>query len=146
MGKQLRSIALSDIVPSKRRVFRTKSFSRWVSKTELSDHNLCEAVAEMAAGLIGADLGGHVFKKRMATPGRGKSGSTRVLVGTRLWNRYFFVYGFEKNRRANIDDRELMAIQKWAATLLKLDASALAEAERCGELTEICHEKKEPYS
>ena len=60
----MRSIALSDIVPSKRRVFRTKSFSRWARKTELSDHSLCEAVAEMAAGLIDADLGGHVFKKR----------------------------------------------------------------------------------
>jgi hypothetical protein len=103
-------------------------------------------VAEMAAGLIDADLGCHVFKQRVAVPGRGKSGSARVLVGTNLWNRWFFVYGFEKRHRANIDDRELRAIQKMAVTLLKFDAQALTEAERRGELTEICHEKEKPHS
>jgi hypothetical protein len=42
------------------------------------------AVQEMVAGLIDADLGGHVYKKRVAMPGRGKSGGARVILGTRL--------------------------------------------------------------
>jgi hypothetical protein len=111
-------------------------------KTELSDASLCEAVAEMSAGLIDADLGGHVFKKRIAAPGRGKSGSARVLVGTNLGSRWFFIFGFEKKERANIDDRELEALQSIAGVLLKLDAGRLAVEQESGNLAEICHEAK----
>jgi hypothetical protein len=50
-------------VPVKR-VFKTRYFSRWMRKTELSDPALCTAVVEMARGLIDADLGGGVLKKR----------------------------------------------------------------------------------
>ena len=65
-----------------RRVFKTRHFSRWMRKTELTDSALCAAVSEMAAGLIDADLGGGAVKKRVALPGRGKSGSARTLVAT----------------------------------------------------------------
>ena len=56
------------------RVFKTKHFHRWMRKTELTDQALCEAVAEMARGLIDADLGGGVVKKRVGLAGRGKRG------------------------------------------------------------------------
>ena len=72
-------------------------------KTELTNQSLCLAVAEMAAGLIDADLGGGVVKKRIALPGRGKSGSTRTLVATNKGTRWFFLYGFEKNDRAKCE-------------------------------------------
>jgi hypothetical protein len=39
-------------------------------KAALSDAALCRAVIEMAAGLIDADLGGQVVKKRIALPGQ----------------------------------------------------------------------------
>lgn len=140
------AIAPSDTVSSRRRVFKTKTFSRWLRKTTLSERHLCNAVAEMSAGLIEADLGGHVFKKRVAAPGRGKSGSARVVVATNLGNRWFFVYGFEKNERANIDDRELAAFQQLAGVLLRLDAGRLAAEQELGNLTEICHEEAKPNS
>ena len=73
-------------------------------KTELSDEALCSAVDEMAQGLIDADLGGGVVKKRVGLSGRGKRGGARTLVATNKGNRWFFVYGFEKNDRANISD------------------------------------------
>ena len=41
-----------------KRVFKTRHFNRWMRKTELTDSALCSAVAEMAQGLIDADLGG----------------------------------------------------------------------------------------
>jgi hypothetical protein len=107
----------------------------------LSDHNLCNAVEEMCAGLIDADLGRQVFKKRVATPGRGKSGGARVVVATNLGNRWFFVYGFEKRERANIDARELAAFLRLAGVLLRLDAGRLAVEQQLGNLTEICHEE-----
>ncbi len=74
----------------------------------------------MANGLIDADLGGGVIKKRVALPGRGKRGGSRTLVATNKADRWFFVFGFEKNERANINDKELEALQATAADLLKL--------------------------
>ena len=65
-------------------------------KTTLTDAALCLAVDEMEQGLLDADLGGHVVKKRVALPGRGKSGGVRTLVATRKAKLWFFVFGFEK--------------------------------------------------
>jgi hypothetical protein len=45
------------------------------------------AVEETAAGLIDADLGGRVYKKRVPLPGRGKRGGARTLIGTDLGER-----------------------------------------------------------
>ena len=73
-----------------RRVFKTRYFARWVRKTDLTDNSLCKAVSEMAAGLVDADLGGGVVKKRVALPGRGKSGGARTLVATNRGSRWFF--------------------------------------------------------
>lgn len=123
-----------------RRVFKTRHFARWLRKTELSDALLCEAVAEMAAGLIDADLGGGVVKKRVAPPGRGKRGGARTLVATNRGSRWFFVFGFEKNARANIGGEELEALQDIAADLLARTARQLEEAIVDGALVEICHD------
>jgi hypothetical protein len=38
-----------------RRVFKTRHFSRWMRKTELTDRALCQAVEEMARGVIDAE-------------------------------------------------------------------------------------------
>jgi hypothetical protein len=38
----------------------------------------------MAAGLIDADLGGGVLKKRVGLAGRGKRGGVRTLVATAI--------------------------------------------------------------
>ena len=58
---------------------------RWKEKHGLSDQALVKAVAEMEQGLIDADLGGSVLKKRVALPGRGKRGGVRVIVATQKW-------------------------------------------------------------
>jgi len=108
-------------------------------KTKLTDRALCAAVAEMARGLIDGDLGGGVVKKRIALPGRGKRGGARTLVATNRGNRWFFVFGFEKNERANVSAEELGAIQRIAADLLALSFPALNALTVSGALQEICH-------
>jgi hypothetical protein len=70
-------------------VYRTRSFSRWARKQRLSDADLCEAVREMRQGLYEADLGGGLLKKRIARPGRGKSGGFRTIVATNRANLWF---------------------------------------------------------
>ena len=97
----------------------------------------------MERGLIDADLGGGVVKKRVALPGRGKSGGARTLVATNKGNRWFFVFGFEKNERPNVTAKEMEALQKIAADLLKLASKDLDAHVEWGELQEICHDDQE---
>ena len=143
-------VPLDDISPIKwgpewhasymRRVFKTRSFARWLKKSELSDSALCTAVEEMVRGLVDADLGGDVLKKRVALPGRGKRGGVRTLVATRRADRWFFVFGFEKNERANVNASELEALQTLAGELLALSNAQLDIAVSDGTLQEICHD------
>lgn len=109
---------LSGTIKQMKRVFKTRHFSRWMRKTELTDSVLLNAVEEMVRGLIDADLGGGVVKKRIGLAGRGKRGGARTLVATNKGNRWFFVFGFEKNERANIADDELEALRDIAEQLL----------------------------
>ena len=120
------------------RVFKTRHFHRWMRKTELTDAALCKAVGEMVDGLIDADLGGGVVKKRVGLAGRGKRGGARTLVATNKGNRWFFVFGFEKNDRTNIGDDELEGLQAIAADLLARSGMQLDEAVADGTLQEIC--------
>jgi hypothetical protein len=118
----------------------TRHFGQWLGKTELSIVALCRAVDEMERGLIDARLGGGIIKKRVALPGRGKSGSTRTLVATNSLNRWFFVFGFEKTDRDNIGAKELSALKALASDLLRLGTSELSAAISAKTLQEICHE------
>jgi len=123
-----------------KRTFRTRTFTRWMNKTGLQDTDLCQSVTEMEAGLIDADLGGQVVKKRVALPGRGKRGGARTIVATNLGDRWYFLFGFGKNERASIDNRELRALQELASDLLSQDDAAIAATLKAGELVEICHD------
>lgn len=123
-----------------KRVFKTRHFSRWMRKTELTDSALLNAVEEMVQGLIDADLGGGVVKKRIGLAGRGKRGGARTLVATNKGSRWFFVFGFEKNERANIADDELEALRDIAGVLLARTGQQLDEAVKEGALQEIYHD------
>jgi hypothetical protein len=118
-------------------IYQTRWFERWARKQKLSTRALAEAVREMRAGLYEADLGGGLLKKRIARPGQGKSGGFRTLVATNKGDRWFFVYGFPKNVRSNIDKDEEAALKKLSAQLLSMSASDLRTAQRAGELMEV---------
>ena len=94
----------------------------------------------MERGLIDANLGGGIMKKRVALPGRGKRGSARTWVATNHANRWFFLIGFEKSERDNVSAKELGALKNLAADLFKLATNQLEAAVSMGTLREICHE------
>ena len=119
------------------RVFKNKWFQKWAAKEGLSDEVLLTAVEEMEDGLIDAELGGHVVKKRVALPGRGKRGGSRTLVVYQQSNKAFFVYGFAKNERANISVKQLKVLKLLATQLLGYTNSALVKATKAGELIEV---------
>lgn len=122
-------------------IIKTKKFDRWARKAGLPDTLLCRAVKEMVNGLIDADLGGGVFKKRVALPGKGKSGSVRTLLATNRHDRWYFVFGFEKNERANVSIKELEALQQLADDLLSLKEEQIRYAIVDGSLLEVNDEK-----
>ena len=123
-----------------KRLLKTRTFCRCMRKTPLEDAMLRKAVEEIERGLVDADLGGGIFKKRIALPGRGKSGSTRTLIATNRMSRWIFMYGFEKNDRDNITQAELIFLQQVAHDLLECSEQALLSAMAHGELEEVGHE------
>jgi hypothetical protein len=118
------------------RVFTTRTFQRWAGKAGVTDAALLDTVARMERGLIDADLGGNLYKQRVALPGRGKSGSTRTIIATRFSGMLFFLYGFEKSDRDNITAKELALYQRFARELLDLNESQIATALAGQVLTE----------
>lgn len=52
------------------RILKTKLFHRWAKKNQLTSDSLINAVNEMESGLVEADLGSNVYKKRIATKGK----------------------------------------------------------------------------
>lgn len=60
-----------------------------------------------------------------------------MIVAYRTKDRAFFLYGFAKNERENIEDDELQTLRDIAAEYLKHDHTVLDEAVRKGKLQEI---------
>jgi hypothetical protein len=125
-----------------RMIFKTRNFVRWARKSGLADSLLKEAVLEIEGGLLEADLGGGIVKKRIALPGRGKRGSTRTLLATNRNDRWIFLFGFEKNERVNISRNELESLKKLAKDLLCLNENQIAVAIEKGSLVEVENEAR----
>jgi hypothetical protein len=109
-------------------IFKTKWFHKWAAREGISDRILENAITEMNQGLIDANLGGNVYKKRIGLSGRGKSSSIRTLLAFEEGERAFFIYGFAKNERDNINEQELKALKVYARELLGYSNVALEKA------------------
>jgi len=118
-------------------VYKTKEFSRFARKADLKSADLLDAAKAVASGQWDADLGGGVFKQRIARDGGGKSGGFRTIILFKVGGHSFFVHGFAKNEKANISPKELKALKALAATFLALDLSALETAKSAGEIAEV---------
>ena len=119
------------------RIYKSKAFSKWASQEGLSDISLRKAVEEVERGLIDADLGGYVIKKRVALGARGKSGGARTLLAYKAHSRTFFLYGFEKKVRSNVKADELRVLKRYAAELMSYSNTGLDKALEFGALVEV---------
>ena len=124
----------------KERVFKYPRFSRFASKEGITDHELLEAVDQLDDDQADANLGGDVYKVRIARPGEGKSGGHRVIVYFRNEFRTFFSYGFSKNDRGNISRKELKGFKKDAKKRLSHTDEEIEERLRNGIFIEITEE------
>jgi hypothetical protein len=102
------------------RIFKNKWFSRFAKKEGITTNELKGIVRDIEKGLWDADLGGGVYKKRVARPGAGKSGGYRTIVFFKNGERTFFQYCFPKSARENIDMKELRFLKESAKFNLHL--------------------------
>ena len=119
------------------RIFKNTRFARYAGKQGISDNELREAVNQLEAGQADANLGGNVYKVRVAKSGEGKSGGYRVIVLFRSGERTFYVYGFAKSERDNIDEKELRNFKETAKVYFSMTVEQLEEMIKDGQLIEL---------
>ena len=114
---------------------------RFTRQQGIEDTSLCNAIVNAEKGLIDGDLGGGVIKQRIARPNEGKSGGFRSIVLFRRGDKAFFVYGFPKSARSNLQKDELKGFRELADVMLGYDKTALTKALKSGAIVEVtCHE------
>ena len=119
------------------RIFKSKWFQRFARKEGIEDTALREAVERAEKGQIDADLGGEVLKQRIARPGQGKSKGYRAIILFRRGARAFFMYGFPKSERGNINDDEEQEFKEAAKYVLGLSDKHLAALIDRGDFVEV---------
>jgi hypothetical protein len=118
-------------------LYKTRPFSRLARKAGITDHALKGAVEEMRKGIVHADLGGNVYKQRVALPGRGKRGGRRVIVAADLLDRGIFVHCYLKGDKADISSDEEYAFREFARVYLHLSGETIRTAVERGVLEVI---------
>jgi len=95
------------------RIFKYRWFNRFADKEGISDNELKEMVKQLENGQFYADLGGGVYKMRLARQSEGKkSGSYRLIVIFKSEFRTFFIYGFPKSKLNNIGEKDLRGFKE----------------------------------
>lgn len=89
-----------------------------------------------------ADLGGGVYKFRLAREGESKSGGARSIVAMKKDDRAVMVFGFEKKDMTNIGGKELKAFKKLAKEYFDRSTEELNRLVKLEELAEISPSQK----
>ena len=119
------------------RFFKKPWFQRFAEKEGITDAALKSLVKGMEEGRINADLGGFVYKQRLAREGGGKSRGYRALLFYRKGDRVFFAFGFAKSDQANISRRDLVILKAEAQLLMECAEVDLNKMVRDGMLVEF---------
>jgi len=119
------------------RIFKNTWFTRFAGKEGITDSELRELTDQLEAGQADANMGGDVYKMRISRPGEGKSGGYRVIVFFRSEDKTFFVYGFAKSDRDNIDQKEKSDYKELAKKYLNLSDEMIDRAVKSGKFIEI---------
>jgi len=119
------------------RIFKNTWFTRFANKEGITDTELKETVGRLETGQADADLGGGVYKMRVARAGEGKSGGFRIIVFFRSEERTFFVYGFTKSDKGNINRNELRIFKNRSKDAFSMTEAQVNSQLRDGNLIEV---------
>jgi hypothetical protein len=115
------------------RIFGSKPFMRFARKFGATDKELWRRALEEPD----ADLGGGVYKFRLAREGEGSSSGARSIVAMKKGERIVMMFGFEKKDMANINAQELKSFRRLAKAYLERSEQEMDELVGQGELIEI---------
>ena len=107
---------------------KTKWFNKWAKKQKISDAKFLIAIENMQNHLSSVNLGGGLFKVRVASDNSGKSSAYRTIVVYREDDMAVMVYGFMKKERENLSSDELKSFKILSKDILSLDDEALTGA------------------
>ena len=124
------------------RIFKTRIFNKYARKQNITDDELCQAAAEIENGLVDANYGGNLFKKRVARKGEGKSGGHRTILAYVKGDKVFFMYRFEKSGKDNIEKDEERGYKRLAKKYIALNDAQLALATDRAVLFEVKYDEK----
>lgn len=111
------------------RILKTKRFAKAAKDEGLTDRALKKAIDEFEQGLRGSELGGGLYKKRVAAGGKGKRGGLRtILVHKTADDKVFCIYVFAKSERVNIKSKELETFKETAKYLLEFKDADVEKA------------------
>jgi hypothetical protein len=120
------------------RIYKNTWFARFAVRERITDDELKAIVTDvLEAGQADADLGGGVYKVRMARSGRGKSGGYRAIVYFKNGERTFYVYGFAKSNRGNISQKELRKFKENSRRMQALTEAQIEAWLTDGTLYEV---------
>jgi len=111
---------------------------RFARRFGIGDEELWDTVN----GPFDADLGGGVFKYRLARGGEGSSGGARALIAMKAGRRAVLMFGFEKKDMANIKPDELKAYRKAARIYLGYSEEEVTAIVKRKALFELASSKK----
>lgn len=124
------------------KIYKNKLFHQWTKKEALCDTTLLEIIDEMEKGIFDANLGGYIYKKRIAIRGKGKSSSLRTIIAYKTKDTAIFIYGYAKNAKENVTVQEELALKKLAKLYFSLSNDEINIAVNKRELVEVHDEKK----
>ena len=89
------------------RVFAFKDVARFARKFQISAEGIWDTVRSQPD----ADLGGGLYKYRIARPGEGSRGGGRVLIALKIGSRAILMFAWEKKDMENIKPNEVKAFR-----------------------------------
>jgi hypothetical protein len=124
---------MSNTPPLLFRVFAFKDVVRFARKFDVPDKRIWDVVRSQPE----ADLGGGLYKYRIARPGEGSRGGGRVLIALKIGSRAILMFAWEKKDMENIKPNELKEYRDVAKMYLGYSDSQMTKLVKDRVLVEI---------
>lgn len=119
------------------KVYKHRIFANWAKSETIDNKALKKAIDEIEQGLFEANLGGNLYKKRIARKGQGKRGGYRSIIAFKQDDKAIFMLGFAKSDLGNITDQQLAFLKKLSHYYLTASAVLINQAIVEKDLTEV---------
>ncbi|MHB8808668.1 MAG: type II toxin-antitoxin system RelE/ParE family toxin [Desulfobulbaceae bacterium] len=116
---------------------KDQTFFKMGIQAKYSEKGTCVCVGRSSGGNFEANLGGHIYKKRIRLEGQGKSGGGRTIICYKKNDWAIFIHGFAKNEKSNLSPKELNAFKELAKILFDLSPEDIAVAIKNGDFIEV---------